>query len=55
METKDPERKRIRLAELYSRMGDCALQELAEDTASLTDPACLALMDELARRGMHLD
>lgn len=54
MRTIDPEQERKRLAELYSSMDDGELEKLAEDLKSLTDVALVALMDELARRGLNV-
>lgn len=51
----DPERERHRLMDVYSRMADGELQEIAKDEASLTDVARQALRDEMARRGLDLD
>jgi hypothetical protein len=48
----DPELERQRLTELYSRMADGELEELAEDLASLTDTAQQALKEEMVRRGL---
>jgi hypothetical protein len=50
----DPERERIRLAELYAGMADGELEALAEDWDSLTDAAHQALKDEMARRGLSI-
>jgi hypothetical protein len=46
----DPVRERQRLIDVYSHMTDGELQELAEDTASLTGLASKVLNDEMARR-----
>jgi len=46
----DPVRERQRLIDVYSHMTDGELQELAEDTASLTGLASQVLNDEMARR-----
>ncbi len=51
----DPERERMRLVELYAGMSDGELMEIAEDWASLTDSAHLALKAELDRRGIKLE
>ena len=48
----DPVKERQRLTDLYSRMTDAEIQELAEDAASLTDVARQALNDEMASRGL---
>jgi len=49
----DPERER--LVEVYSRMVDGEIEEIAEDEASLTGVARQVLHDEIARRGLdHL-
>lgn len=51
----DPEKERHRLTEVYSRMVDGEIEELAEDEASLTGMARQILHDEIARRGLdHL-
>jgi hypothetical protein len=50
----DPERERIRLAELYSSLSDAQLVELAEDWGSLTDAAHQALKVELDRRRIRI-
>lgn len=51
----DPERERRRLMDVYSRMADGEIQEIAEDEVSLTCVARQVLYDELARRGLdHL-
>jgi hypothetical protein len=50
----DPERERMRLAELYAGMDDGQLEELAEDRASLTDVARRALELELSRRHLSI-
>jgi hypothetical protein len=51
----DPERERHRLMDVYSRMPDGEIKEIAEDEASLTDVAREVLHDEIARRGLdHL-
>lgn len=47
----DAEQERKRLMDVYSRMTDGELQELAEDAASLTGLASQVLNDELASRG----
>jgi hypothetical protein len=52
MGTVDPEQERKRLTELYSRMADGELEQLAEDLASLTDTAQQALKGEMVRRGL---
>ena len=46
----DPVQERQRLKDVYSHMTDGELQELAEDTASLTGLASQVLNDEMARR-----
>ena len=46
----DPAQERERLMEVYSHKTDDELQELAEDTASLTELASQVLNDEMARR-----
>jgi hypothetical protein len=46
----DPVQERQRLMEVYSHKTDGQLQELAEDTASLTGLASQVLNDEMARR-----
>src|SRR5262245_25557322 len=47
----DPTQERKRLMDVYSHMTDGELQELAEDSASLTGLASQVLNDELASRG----
>ncbi|HZD93374.1 MAG TPA: hypothetical protein VE133_03915, partial [Candidatus Sulfotelmatobacter sp.] len=46
----NPVQERQRLMDVYSHMTDGELQELAEDTASLTGLASQVLNDEMARR-----
>ena len=46
----DPERER--LTEVYSRMADGEIEEIAEDEASLTGVARQVLHDEIVRRGL---
>jgi len=48
----DPAQERKRLMDVYSHMTDGELQELAEDTASLTGLASQVLNDEMASRGL---
>ena len=48
----DPVQERQRLMNVYSHMTDGELQELAEDTASLTGLASQILHDEMASRGL---
>jgi hypothetical protein len=48
----DPAQERKRLMDVYSHMTDGELQELSEDTASLTGLASQVLNDELASRGL---
>jgi len=49
----DPERER--LMDVYSRMADGEIEEIAEDEASLTGVARQVLHDEIVRRGLdHL-
>jgi hypothetical protein len=51
----DPERERRRLMDVYSRMVEGEIEEIAEDEASLTGVARQVLHDEIARRGLdHL-
>ena len=51
----DPELERHRLMDVYSRMADGEIEEIAEDEASLTDVARQILHDEMVRRGLdHL-
>jgi regulator of protease activity HflC (stomatin/prohibitin superfamily) len=51
----DPERERHRLMDVYSRMVDGEIEQIAEDEASLTAVARQVLRDEIARRGLdHL-
>lgn len=53
--TTDPEQERHRLMDVYSRMSDGEIEEIAEDSASLTGVARQVLHDEIARRGLdHL-
>ena len=49
----DPELERHRLMDVYSRMADGEIEEIAEDEASLTGVARQVLHDEIARRGLH--
>lgn len=49
----DREKERQRLAGLYSRMEDAELQQIADDSDSLTDTARQALQAELSRRGLR--
>jgi hypothetical protein len=49
----DPVQERQRLTDVYSRMNDAEMQELAEDAASLTDVARQVLNDEMASRGFN--
>jgi hypothetical protein len=46
----DPERER--LMDVYSRMADGEIEEIAADEASLTGVARQVLHDEIARRGL---
>jgi hypothetical protein len=48
----DAAQERKRLTDVYSHMTDGELQELAEDTASLTSLASQILNDEMASRGL---
>ena len=48
----DAAQERKRLMDVYSRKTDDELQELAEDSASLTGLASQVLNDELASRGL---
>ena len=48
----DPAQERKRLMNVYSHMTNGELQELTEDTASLTDMASQVLNDEMASRGL---
>jgi hypothetical protein len=51
----DPEQEQHRLMDVYSRMADGEIEEIAQDEASLTDVARQVLHDEIARRGLdHL-
>jgi hypothetical protein len=51
----EPEQERHRLMDVYSRMVDGEIQEIAEDEASLTEVARQVLHAEMARRGLdHL-
>ncbi len=52
MTNQDNERERQRLIDLYSRMADGELARIAQDSASLTDLACVALEEEIRRRGI---
>ena len=49
----DPAKERQRLTNVYSRMTDAEMQELAEDAASLTEVARQVLNDEMATRGLN--
>jgi hypothetical protein len=51
MTNQDNERERQRLTEIYSGMADGELAKIAQDSASLTDVARLALEEEIRRRG----
>ena len=55
MEPLDPERERQRLLARYSGLSDQQLEHLAEEWESLTDPARLALKQEMERRSMHVE
>lgn len=48
----DPEQEQHRLMDVYSRMADAEIEEIAEDEASLTGVARQVLHDEIARRGL---
>jgi hypothetical protein len=48
----DAAQERKRLMDVYAHMTDGELQELAEDTASLTGLASQVLNDEMASRGL---
>jgi hypothetical protein len=50
--TVNPEQERKRLAESYFRMSDGEIENLAEDSTSLTDVARQVLTDEMIRRGL---
>jgi hypothetical protein len=50
----DPAQERYRLMDVYSRMVDGEIREIAEDEASLTDVARQVLHDEMADRGLDL-
>ncbi|HEX8799433.1 MAG TPA: hypothetical protein VF772_12510 [Terriglobales bacterium] len=51
----DPERERRRLIDVYSRMADGEIEEIAKDESSLTGVARQVLHDEIVRRGLdHL-
>jgi hypothetical protein len=52
MESTDQEKELQRMTELYSSMPDAKLQELAKDSAELTDLAHTALKAEINRRGL---
>jgi len=54
MESTDKGKELQRLTELYSGMPDAELQELAEDSAALTDLAHTALRAEINRRGLKI-
>jgi len=54
MEPTDQGKELQRLTELYSSMPDAKLQELAEDSAELTDLAHTALKAEISRRGLKI-
>jgi hypothetical protein len=49
----DPAQERQRLMNVYSRLTDGEMQELAEDAASLTEVARQVLNDEMASRGFN--
>jgi hypothetical protein len=51
----DPEIARQQLLARYSGMEDEPLERLAGEWESLTDPARLALKQELDRRGLHIE
>jgi hypothetical protein len=55
MEPQDPERERQRILARYAGMPDQQLVRLAEEWESLTDPARLALTQEMEHRGMRVE
>jgi hypothetical protein len=55
MDTRDPEGERRRLINLYARMTDGELEELASDPTTLTDTAYSALLNEIKQRGLVFD
>ena len=55
MKPTDHETERQRLAQEYSQLPDLKLEELAADSAALTDSALTALKEEIGRRGLNID
>jgi hypothetical protein len=55
MEPLDPETERQRLLARYSSMAEQQLEQLAREWESLTDPARLALKQEMERRGFNVE
>jgi len=54
MAKRDSERERERLAQLYARMTDAELREIAKDQRALTDLAAQALSAEIERRRLDI-
>jgi len=52
MATRETEKERWRLAQLYGRMSEGEVERLAADAGSLSDAAKWALKLDLARRGL---
>ena len=55
MKPTDHETESLRLAQEYSQLPDLKLEELAADSAELTDSARTALKEEIGRRGLSVD
>jgi hypothetical protein len=55
MNPTNPESEELRLAEMYSQMSDMQLQELADDSAELSDIAVATLQVEIRRRGLTVE
>jgi hypothetical protein len=55
MDRLDPEKKRQEFLVRYSGMPDWQLERLAHEWESLTNPARLALKQEMERRGMQVE
>jgi Putative prokaryotic signal transducing protein len=49
-----PEQERNRLSELYARMSEGAIRELAADAVDLTDIARQVLAEEIGKRGLDI-
>lgn len=54
MSTPDPEKERLRLAQVYADMSEVELEKLADAAWSLTEPAQAALKTELSRRKLGI-